>query len=256
MWATSKRNDSSRRSRPASCGLDDARLRQVDVGPPGEPVLLVPGALAVAQEDEAGHGSAPRCRGQAAARRAAAVRAARATIPAISSGLSDAPPTSAPSMPGSARNSPMFALGHAAAVEDRDRRRRARPQPPAAERRADRVGHGRGVRAAARSAGADRPDRLVGDDDAARRASASGSRPCEGARPAGRRTTSSASAGLAIGEHLADAQDGPQAARPRRGRASADQLVGLAEVAAPLGVAEDAPTWRGRPASARDTSPV
>jgi len=34
---------------------------------------------------------------------------ARATMPAISSGLSDAPPTKAPSMAGSARNSPMFA---------------------------------------------------------------------------------------------------------------------------------------------------
>ena len=44
--------------------------------------------------------------GQAAGR---AVIPARATIPAISSGLSDAPPTSAPSIDGSARNSPMFA---------------------------------------------------------------------------------------------------------------------------------------------------
>ena len=44
-----------------------------------------------------------------AAPRAAAVSPARATIPAISSGLSDAPPTSAPSMAGSARNSSMFA---------------------------------------------------------------------------------------------------------------------------------------------------
>ncbi len=42
-------------------------------------------------------------------RRASAVRPARATIPAISSGLSDAPPTSAPSIDGSARNSAMFA---------------------------------------------------------------------------------------------------------------------------------------------------
>jgi hypothetical protein len=40
---------------------------------------------------------------------ARAVTAARATIPAISSGLSDAPPTSAPSIPGSAKNSPMLA---------------------------------------------------------------------------------------------------------------------------------------------------
>ena len=41
--------------------------------------------------------------------RAAAVIPARATMPAISSGLSEAPPMSAPSTPGSARNSPMFA---------------------------------------------------------------------------------------------------------------------------------------------------
>ena len=45
----------------------------------------------------------------AAAPRAEAVRPARATIPAISSGLSEAPPTSAPSMDGSAKNSPMLA---------------------------------------------------------------------------------------------------------------------------------------------------
>ncbi len=42
--------------------------------------------------------------------RAWAVMPARATIPAISSGLRDAPPTRAPSIAGSARNSPMFAL--------------------------------------------------------------------------------------------------------------------------------------------------
>src|SRR6185369_3957223 len=41
------------------------------------------------------------------ASRAFAVSAARATIPAISSGLSEAPPTSAPSIAGSARNSPI-----------------------------------------------------------------------------------------------------------------------------------------------------
>ena len=43
-----------------------------------------------------------------AAARAAAVSPARATIPAISSGLSDAPPTRAPSIEGSARNSAML----------------------------------------------------------------------------------------------------------------------------------------------------
>ena len=45
----------------------------------------------------------------AAASRARAVNPARATIPAISSGLSEAPPTSAPSMVGSARKSAMLA---------------------------------------------------------------------------------------------------------------------------------------------------
>ena len=43
------------------------------------------------------------------ASRAAAVTPARPTMPAISSGFRDAPPTSAPSMEGSATNSPMFA---------------------------------------------------------------------------------------------------------------------------------------------------
>src|SRR5215204_3168665 len=48
-------------------------------------------------------------RGHAAAPRAAAVRPARATIPAISSAFRDAPPTSAPSIAGSERNSAMLA---------------------------------------------------------------------------------------------------------------------------------------------------
>ncbi len=45
-----------------------------------------------------------------AAARALAVTAARATMPAISSGLSDAPPTRPPSIECSSRNSPMLAL--------------------------------------------------------------------------------------------------------------------------------------------------
>src|SRR5206468_8970737 len=59
-----------------------------------------------AVEDNEDDRSGPRLR-HAARPRAAAVSPARATIPAISSGLSEAPPTSAPSIPGSARNSPM-----------------------------------------------------------------------------------------------------------------------------------------------------
>ena len=47
--------------------------------------------------------------GHRAAPRARAVIPARATIPAISSGLSEAPPTSAPSIAGSEKNSSMFA---------------------------------------------------------------------------------------------------------------------------------------------------
>src|SRR5262245_37300677 len=56
------------------------------------------------------HGGSGERRGHAiAARRAAAATPARPTIPAISSGFSEAPPTSAPSIEGSPRNSPMFA---------------------------------------------------------------------------------------------------------------------------------------------------
>ena len=54
--------------------------------------------------------SSVRHRAVAVSARARAVRPARATMPAISSTFRLAPPTSAPSMPGSARNSPMAAL--------------------------------------------------------------------------------------------------------------------------------------------------
>ena len=58
------------------------------------------------QDDEDDGSRAPRRRrGHTDPARAEAVSPARATIPAISSGLSDAPPTSAPSIDGSAMNS-------------------------------------------------------------------------------------------------------------------------------------------------------
>ena len=103
--------------------------------------------------------------GHAAAPRAAAVSPARATIPAISSALSEAPPTSAPSIEGSARNSSMLAevtlppyrIGTASRVDARAERRQGVP---------DRAGHRRGVPAARVAPRADRPDRLVGDDQA------------------------------------------------------------------------------------------
>ena len=72
--------------------------------------------------------------GVAVGARAAAVSPARATIPAISSGLSEAPPTRAPSIEGSARNSAMLADGHAAAVQDRDVRSAAAAPAEAAQR--------------------------------------------------------------------------------------------------------------------------
>ncbi len=57
-------------------------------------------------QDDQDDGARP---GHPARPRARAVIAARATMPLISSGLSEAPPTRAPSMAGSARNSPMLA---------------------------------------------------------------------------------------------------------------------------------------------------
>ena len=75
----------------------------------GRGVVADPEAI----EDDEDDGPRPAGRSLAhpvtAAPRAAAVNPARATIPAISSGLSDAPPTSAPSIAGSARNSAMLA---------------------------------------------------------------------------------------------------------------------------------------------------
>ena len=128
------------------------------------------------------------------------------TMPAISSGLSDAPPTSAPSIAGSARNSPMLADGDAAAVEDGQVGRAVAPSPASASAAPDRVGHRRRIGARGVPAGADRPDRLVGDDQAGGR---EGGRVVRrrARRAAGVATTSSGSTGLALRELLADAQD-------------------------------------------------
>ena len=60
-------------------------------------------------EDDEDDGPRPGPPRHEARPRACAVIPARAAMPAISSGLSEAPPMSAPSTPGSARNSPMFA---------------------------------------------------------------------------------------------------------------------------------------------------
>ena len=75
----------------------------------GDGVCLRPAAEAEAVEhEEDDRTGAPL--GHEAARRAWAVRAARATMPAISSTLRLAPPTRAPSNSGSAMNASMVAL--------------------------------------------------------------------------------------------------------------------------------------------------
>ena len=103
-----------------------------------------------------------------AAPRAAAVSPARATIPAISSGLSEAPPTSAPSIDGLGEELGDVGRGDAAAVEDRDVAGRRAPAEPG-QAVADGPRHRRRVVPARVAAGPDRPDRLVGDDQPAGR---------------------------------------------------------------------------------------
>ena len=187
--------------------------------------------------------------------RAAAVSPARATIPAISSGLSEAPPTSAPSIAGSARNSPMLARRDAAAVEDRHRGAEV-DQAGGRDRGPDRVGHRRGIGPGRVPPGPDRPDRLVGDDRATRvevRRGVADRRVAEGRQDpvdlaADHRLGPT---GLALVELLADAHDRPEAGLDRPAQLATDELVGLAGVAAPLRVADDHPASPGRPASGR-----
>ena len=92
-------------------------------------------------------------------RRAFAVSAARATMPAISSGLSEAPPTSAPSIDGSAELADVRRRD-AAAIEDREGIGQAAPTQ-CSEHAADGVGHRGRVGAAGVPARPDRPDWLV-----------------------------------------------------------------------------------------------
>ncbi len=120
------------------------------------------------------------------------------------------------------------------------------PSPPSAsprsgEGRPDRLGHRRRVGARGVAPGADRPDRLVGDDQARPRPARAGSCAGEGAARAGVARPPTAAPGLALGELLADAQDRAQPGVDGAAELPADQLVGLAGVAAPLGVADDDP---------------
>jgi hypothetical protein len=75
-------------------------------------------------------------------------------------------------------------------------------------------------------AGADRPDRLVGDDDAV----AASSLPTpSSARSVWVWTTLSVVPGLALGQGLADAEDRPQLVLERRQDLEIDEGVGLAK---------------------------
>ena len=172
---------------------------------------------------------------------------ARATIPAISSGLSDAPPTSAPSIAGLGEELGDVRGRDAAAVEDRGVIGDA-PPPQRSQAVTDRVGHRGGVRARGVAPGPDRPHGLVGDDEA-RRGERGRVATLEAAAQLGVDDLGLAS-GLAVREHLADAHDRTQPAGDRLVELLADELVGLARKRAPLGVAEDDP--RGEPCEHRD----
>ena len=176
--------------------------------------------------------------GHATPSRAAAVRPARATIPAISSGLSEAPPTSAPSMVGSAKNSPMFAEVTLPPYRTGTASAEFLPADPC-EDTPDRDGHRGGVGAARIPAGPDRPDRLVGDHESRR-----------GHRHrvvVGERASELAVdhlvlvPRLAVGQDLTDTQDRAQACVHGAAELAPDQLVGFARVTAALGVADDHP---------------
>ena len=189
-------------------------------------------------------------------RRGRAVTPARPTIPAISSGLSDAPPTSAPSIAGSARNSPMFAAvtlppyrtGTSSA-------RRPRPAEPAeASPGSPRPSRPRPRPRALRPV----PIAQTGSYaiDEARAASAPRRRDPRGRRGAARRRPRRAAA-RARDRRAARRRTGSGADRPRRARAELAPIsssVSPARGAARCG--RRSPTSRARRASAREISPV
>ena len=155
--------------RPArrACGQRASRPRQVGIG---AAAIGVGGRVAADpepvedDEDDRPRPASGRCRRSRRRRRGrAAVRPARATIPAISSGLSEAPPTSAPSIDGLGEELADVRGRDAAAVEDGHVIRGA----PHAERARASRGSPSAIAAASAprrvAARPDRPDRLVGD---------------------------------------------------------------------------------------------
>ena len=115
------------------------------------------------------------------------------------------------------------------------------PQPRPREARPDRVGHRGGVGAARVPAGPDRPDGLVGDDDAGGRRGRAGSRPVEGA--AELRVHDRGLARRPRGRRAARRRTGSGAARRRPpGRACGRSSSSVSpESRAPLRVADDDP---------------
>ena len=161
------------------------------------------------------------------------------TIPAISSGLSDAPPTSAPSMLGSARKSAMLAAVTLPPYRT-GRSSAALPHPRPTSVRRIGVGHRGRIRTRGRSGPSRSPRparrrrpgrRPPGRPDRARRARrAAASRRRDSARPASRSSARSPTQRMA----RRPASVGPP-------ELLADQLVRLAEVPPPLRVADDDP---------------
>ena len=115
----------------------------------------------------------------------------------------------------------------------------AAPQPASLQANPDRVGHRGGVDAGGVAPGPDRPDRLIGDHEAARERLLR--------LDVGERTAHlpidhvDGPTSLAVGQLLADAQDRSKPSVECPGDLPGDQRVGLAGVPPALGMADDHP---------------
>ena len=153
-----------------------------------------------------------------------------------------APPTSAPSTSSTAKK--LLGIGglHRAAIEDADAtpgRAEARRQPLADE--AVNLGH---VGRRRRQPGADRPDRLIGDDEIADAPS--------GSEPSSWRADDVAgAAGLALGARLADANNGDQPGPMRRHGLGAHLGIGFVVVVRGARNGRRSPPWRRHRAAFR-----
>src|SRR5215210_1389933 len=129
---------------------------------------------------------------------------------------------------------------HAPAIEHRDTRRAERHAAFVGERCPDKLGHRRGIAAACSETGADRPYRLVGNNEVVwslgRGALYLGQRPMQLAADRSLGLTR-----LAILEVLPDTKDWPQAVLDAAQHFAPDQRVVLELIASSLAVAADRP---------------